>query len=247
MKPMGPIPPDFRAEDGRLLIGGQPADALAAQAGDTPLFVYDLAIVRRRVERFRAAFPGVALHYAVKANPYPPLVEAIADLVDGIDVASAGEMRLALASGMAAERISFAGPGKRDRELEEAIAAGVTLNLESEGEADRALATAARVGRRPRLAVRVNPDFELRGSGMKMGGGAKPFGVEADCCRGGLSGASHLRRVAGARCPGHHRGAGGCAGVGGSAEGRVRRLSAVGQSRRRLRHPLFPRRCFARC
>jgi diaminopimelate decarboxylase len=180
MKPMGPIPPDFRAEDGRLLIGGQPADALAAQAGDTPLFVYDLAIVRRRVERFRAAFPGVALHYAVKANPYPPLVEAIADLVDGIDVASAGEMRLALASGMAAERISFAGPGKRDRELEEAIAAGVTLNLESEGEADRALATAARVGRRPRLAVRVNPDFELRGSGMKMGGGAKPFGVDAD-------------------------------------------------------------------
>jgi diaminopimelate decarboxylase len=180
MKPIGPIPPDFRAEDGRLLIGGQPADALAAQAGDTPLFVYDLAIVRRRVERFRAAFPGVALHYAVKANPYPPLVEAIADLVDGIDVASAGEMRLALASGMAAERISFAGPGKRDRELEEAIAAGVTLNLESEGEADRALATAARIGRRPRLAVRVNPDFELRGSGMKMGGGAKPFGVDAE-------------------------------------------------------------------
>jgi diaminopimelate decarboxylase len=89
-------------------------------------------------------------------------------------------MRLALASGMAAERISFAGPGKRDRELEEAIAAGVTLNLESEGEADRALATAARIGRRPRLAVRVNPDFELRGSGMKMGGGAKPFGVDAE-------------------------------------------------------------------
>lgn len=180
MKPMGPIPADFRGEGGRLLIGGRPADELAAEAGDTPLFVYDLGIVRRRIERFRAAFPGVGLHYAVKANPYPPLVAAIARLVDGIDVASAGEMRLALASGMAPGRISFAGPGKRDRELEEAIAAGVTLNLESEGEAERALATAARIGRRARLAVRVNPDFELRGSGMKMGGGAKPFGVDAD-------------------------------------------------------------------
>lgn len=180
MKPMGPIPADFGAEGGRLLIGGRPADALVAEAGDTPLFVYDLGIVRRRIERFRAAFPGIALHYAVKANPFPPLVEEIAGMVDGIDVASAGEMRLALASGMAAERISFAGPGKRDRELEEAIAAGVTLNLESESEADRALAIGARTGRRPRLAVRVNPDFELRGSGMKMGGGAKPFGVDAE-------------------------------------------------------------------
>lgn len=180
MKPMGPIPADFGAEGGRLLIGGRPADALVAEAGDTPLFVYDLGIVRCRIERFRAAFPGIALHYAVKANPFPPLVEEIAGMVDGIDVASAGEMRLALASGMAAERISFAGPGKRDRELEEAIAAGVTLNLESESEADRALAIGARTGRRPRLAVRVNPDFELRGSGMKMGGGAKPFGVDAE-------------------------------------------------------------------
>lgn len=180
MKPMGPIPADFGAEGGRLLIGGRPADALVAEAGDTPLFVYDLGIVRRRIERFRAAFPGIALHYAVKANPFPPLVEEIAGMVDGIDVASAGEMRLALASGMAAERISFAGPGKRDRELEEAIAAGVTLNLESESEADRALAIGARTGRRPCLAVRVNPDFELRGSGMKMGGGAKPFGVDAE-------------------------------------------------------------------
>lgn len=179
MKPMGPIPADYGAKDGMLLIGGRPVDALIAEAGDTPLFVYDLGIVRERIARFRTAFPVVALHYAVKANPFAPLVEAVSALVDGLDVASGGEARLALEH-MAAERISFAGPGKRDRELQAAISAGITLNLESEGEAERALAIAERLGRRARLAVRVNPDFDLKGSGMKMGGGAKPFGVDAE-------------------------------------------------------------------
>jgi diaminopimelate decarboxylase len=101
-------------------------------------------------------------------------------LVDGFDIASGGELRTALSAGLPAERISFAGPGKRDGELAAAIAAGVTLNLESENEAHRALAIAERQGKTPRLAIRVNPDFELRGSGMKMGGGAKPFGLDAE-------------------------------------------------------------------
>lgn len=180
MKPMGPIPADFTGDGGPLLIGGERFDDLIAKAGDTPLFVYDLGIIRQRIARFRAAFPPVHLHYAVKANPHPDLLAGIAPLVDGFDVASAGELERALAAGMPADRISFAGPGKRDRELEAAIVAGATLNLESEGEADRALAIAARLGLRARLAVRVNPDFELKGSGMKMGGGAKPFGIDAD-------------------------------------------------------------------
>jgi diaminopimelate decarboxylase len=180
MKPMGTIPAHFVADDtGRLMIGGEDVETLAARAGDTPLFVYDFALIAARIARFRAAFPTqLALHYAIKANPMPALLRAIAPLVDGLDVASEGEMALARESG--GRHISFAGPGKRDRELEAAIVAGVTLNLESEGEANRALAIAERVGAVPRLAVRVNPDFDLRGSGMRMGGGAKPFGVDAD-------------------------------------------------------------------
>jgi diaminopimelate decarboxylase len=180
VKPSGPIPADFVRRDGALMIGGRSADEWIDIAGDTPLFVYDLAIVRNRIARFRAAFPGISLHYAIKANPHPPLVRAVAGLVDGIDVASAGEARIALEAGMDARRISFAGPGKRDRELAMAIETGITLNLESEGEAERALAIGRGIGRTPRLAVRVNPDFELKGSGMKMGGGAKPFGIDAD-------------------------------------------------------------------
>jgi diaminopimelate decarboxylase len=178
-KPMGSIPPEFKADAGMLAIGGCGVDALVQEAG-TPLFVYDAGMVRHRVERFRAAFRGMNLHYAIKANTYTPILKEIAKIVDGLDVASAGEMEAALAAGMEASDVSFAGPGKTDEELEAAIDAGVTLNLESEGEAERARAQARRRGRRARLAVRVNPDFEIRGSGMRMGGGAKPFGVDAE-------------------------------------------------------------------
>ena len=178
---MGPIPADFTGETAELTIGGKSAETIVAEAGDTPLFVYDLAVVARRIARFRAAIPDkVQLHYAMKANPYPALLEFIASHVDGFDVASAGEMRLALAAGVEAADISFAGPGKRENEIAEAVAAGVTLNCESEGEVARALAAGDRFGIRPRLAVRVNPDFEIRGSGMRMGGGPKPFGVDAE-------------------------------------------------------------------
>ncbi len=180
MKPMGAIPAGFVADaKGGLLIGGLAIDALIEEAGDTPLFVYDFGLIRQRVADLRAALPGdVRLHYAIKANPLPELVDAMAPLVDGLDVASEGEMGIALVSG--ASHISFAGPGKRDRELAAAIREGVTINLESEGEAERALAIARRLGVPPALAVRVNPDFDLRGSGMRMGGGAKPFGIDAE-------------------------------------------------------------------
>lgn len=180
MKPLGPIPPGFAAIDGELAIAGRRVNELVAQTGNTPLFVYSGDHVRNRVAELRAAMPArLALHYAVKANPYGPLLALMDGLVDGFDVASGGELALARAAGTDPARISFAGPGKRDDELEAAIASGVTLNLESEGEADRAFAIADHLGVVPRLAVRVNPDFDLKGSGMKMGGGAKPFGVDA--------------------------------------------------------------------
>ncbi len=176
MKPTGPIPPEFADQRGDLTIAGRPATAWAS-AG-TPLFVYDTAIVAARVARFRAAMPAVDLHYAIKANPHPDLLVAVAPLVDGLDVASGGELARALAV-KPATAISFAGPGKRDPELEAAIVSGATINLESEGEATRALAIAYRAGVTPNLAVRVNPDVELRGSGMKMGGRPSPFGIDA--------------------------------------------------------------------
>ncbi|TCQ07333.1 pyridoxal-dependent decarboxylase, exosortase A system-associated [Sphingomonas sp. PP-CC-3A-396] len=178
MKPMGALPREFAQQDGLLKIGGRSADDWVAQAGDTPLFVYDMAIIAARIARFRAAMPAIDLHYAIKANPHADLLTAIAPLVDGLDVASSGELAKALVVKPAAS-ISFAGPGKRDDELSAAITTGATLNVESEGEAARAFAIGDRLGRTPRMAVRVNPDIELRGSGMRMGGRASPFGVDA--------------------------------------------------------------------
>ena len=170
MKPHGTVPHWFNRE--RMA-------AVCAATGATPAFVYDFGVVRDKVASLRAVLPdGVAIHYAMKANPLPAMVAAMVPLVDGIDIASGGELVVAREAG--ATHISFAGPGKRDAELEAAIVAQITINLESESEASRALAIAGRLGVVPKLAVRVNPDFSLKGSGMKMGGGAAAFGVDAE-------------------------------------------------------------------
>jgi diaminopimelate decarboxylase len=181
LKPVGPIPAGYEAIDGELAIGGRRVSDLVAEAGRTPLFVYSRAHLDRRVAELRAAIPArVGLNFAVKANPHLAVIGHMASLVDGFDIASSGELGLCLALGIDPARISFAGPGKRDDELKAAIATGVTLNCESEGEAARALAIGQRLGKAPRMAIRVNPDFEMKGSGMKMGGGAKQFGVDAE-------------------------------------------------------------------
>lgn len=181
MKPLGPIPAGFAALDGELAIGGRKASDLVAEAGTTPLFVYSRDMLRARVAALRDAMPErLGINYAIKANPYAPVLEFMAGLVDGFDVASAGELASLGEAGIDPVRVSFAGPGKRDEELDAAISAGCTINLESEGEAQRALAIAERLGVQPRLAIRVNPSFELRGSGMKMGGGAKQFGIDEE-------------------------------------------------------------------
>ena len=179
MKPAGPIPPSFEVgPGGQLLIGGRTADDHVVEAGGTPLFVYDGGQVARQVDLFRAAMPDeVALHYAVKANPYAPLLSWIADKVDGFDVASTGELGRVAHLGLP---ISFAGPGKSDQQLEAAIRSGITINVESEGEVERGLAIAGLGSRAPKLAVRVNPPFTLKGAGMKMGGLASQFGVDHD-------------------------------------------------------------------
>jgi diaminopimelate decarboxylase len=116
----------------------------------------------------------------MKANPMPEVVKHLAGLTDGLDVASAGELAVALATGTDPRDISFAGPGKSNADLEAAVASGVIINMESEGEMARIAALAAATNTRPRVAIRVNPDFELKTSGMKMAGGPKPFGVDAE-------------------------------------------------------------------
>jgi diaminopimelate decarboxylase len=171
----------FPVADDCLQVGGMPLTRLAERIGSTPFYAYDRSKLSERVALLRRYLPEeVHLHYAMKANPMPAVVQHMAGLVDGFDIASGGELRVALDTPMAPELISFAGPGKSDADLTCAIAAGVVLNMESEGEMERIAVIGKRLGLRPRVAVRVNPDFELKSSGMKMGGGPKQFGVDAE-------------------------------------------------------------------
>ncbi|MDC8786151.1 pyridoxal-dependent decarboxylase, exosortase A system-associated [Roseateles koreensis] len=171
----------FVVGEGDLIVGGQPLRQLVARVGQTPFFAYDRQLLAARVKTLRNTLPpNIKLHYAMKANPMPAVVGVMAGLVDGIDVASAGELKVALDMGANAAEISFAGPGKRDIELRQAVAAGVLVNVESARELPALARAAAELGLPARVAVRVNPDFELKGSGMKMGGGPKQFGVDAE-------------------------------------------------------------------
>ena len=171
----------FAVDGGELVVGGQRLSVLAARVGQTPFYAYDRGLLRQRVAQLRAALPAaVKLHYAMKANPMPAVVGLMAGLVDGIDVASAGELKVALDAGADPAEVSFAGPGKRDVELRQAVAAGVLVNVESLRELGPLAAASRALGLPARVALRVNPDFELKGSGMKMGGGPKQFGIDVE-------------------------------------------------------------------
>jgi diaminopimelate decarboxylase len=180
-KPVHAPMAQFPLRDGELLVGGQRLSVLAERVGQTPFYAYDRGLLKARVAQLRAALPAaVKLHYAMKANPMPALVGLMAGLVDGIDVASSGELKVALDAGADPAEISFAGPGKREIELRQAVAAGVLVNVESARELPLLARASQGLGLPARVALRVNPDYELKGSGMKMGGGPKQFGIDAE-------------------------------------------------------------------
>lgn len=171
----------FIVKDGELVVGGERLSLLAARVGHTPFYAYERSLIRARVTELRDVLPRtVKLHYAMKANPMPAVVGLMAGLVDGIDVASAGELKVALDAGANPLEVSFAGPGKRAAELRQAVASRVLVNLESFREVAALAEISSELGLPARVAVRVNPDFELKGSGMKMGGGPKQFGVDVE-------------------------------------------------------------------
>lgn len=171
----------FGTIDGELAVGGMSLSRLAARVGSTPFFAYDRGILDERIDLLRRLLPErIELSYAMKANPMPAVVQHLASRVDRIDVASAGEMHHALDTGMRPDRVSFAGPGKTAAEIRQAVAAGIIVEIESTTELTRVIAAGDELGLSPRIAVRVNPDFAVKGSGMRMGGGPQQFGIDAE-------------------------------------------------------------------
>jgi diaminopimelate decarboxylase len=156
--------------------------ALAARAGRTPFYVYNTAVIDAQLAALRAVLPTeMRLHYAVKANPFPALVEHFAQRVDGFDVASGGELAVALECHLPRGfDIGFAGPGKSLEDIRAGVAADVLFQCESVRELRAIAAAGQAAGVRPRVALRINPDITLRGAGQRMGGGPRPFGIDAE-------------------------------------------------------------------
>ena len=173
--------PLFSTQDNELLIGDIKLTQLAQRIGQTPFYAYDRQSLTQRMAELRQHMPDdLKIHYAIKANPMPALVQHMATLVDGFDLASAKEMQTALNTPMAAKHISIAGPGKRPEELKQAIAAGITIHVESPNELETIAKIQQKTGIQAHIAIRINPAFELKASGMKMGGGPKQFGIDEE-------------------------------------------------------------------
>ncbi|MGZ8191920.1 MAG: pyridoxal-dependent decarboxylase, exosortase A system-associated [Methylobacter sp.] len=171
----------FPVKSNNLTVGGIELTRLAARVGKTPFYAYDRQLITDRLTELRRQMPDeLKIHYAMKANPMPAVVQHMAGLVDGFDLASTGEMKVALDTTMSAENISMAGPGKRPQELMQAVAAGITINIESFHELETIASVSEQSGIQAQIAVRINPAFELKASGMKMGGGPKQFGIDEE-------------------------------------------------------------------
>jgi diaminopimelate decarboxylase len=169
----------FKIEKGMLLIGGRNVEDIAAEVG-TPFYSYDLQVARKKFERLRAALPQeIEIHYAIKANPHPQILRFFQDLGAGFDVASVGELNIAMEAGADPKSVGFAGPGKRQEEIELACETGIgSLNVENEAELELANQVATHRNETLRVSLRINPAFQLVGSGMKMGGVASQFGID---------------------------------------------------------------------
>ena len=174
--------------DGTLVIGGRPITEIVGEYG-TPLFVYDGDMVLDRFKRVREAFPSFEVFYSLKANPSFALIGFLRTLGAGAEIASGGELFLAKEVGFDHLDIVFAGPGKTDREIEDAIISGVfALNAESSRELTRIAHISRLVGVPARVALRINTSAGLSSAGggsagplhEQMAGGPSKFGIDEE-------------------------------------------------------------------
>lgn len=171
----------FMIEHHELRLNGKSIDEWYQQSGGAPFYAYSKALITERVHTLRQQFgTSVELHYAIKANPMPAVVQHMASLVDGFDVASAQEINLALSTGMNPHHIGFAGPGKRQEEILAAVQADIVIHVESVQQLLAVQQAAKQTTKFAKVVIRVNPNFTLKHSGMKMGGGAQPFGIDEE-------------------------------------------------------------------
>ena len=174
----------FVRHDGVLCAEEVPLSRIAESVG-TPAYVYSAAAIRERAARLAEAFRGVPhrVHYAVKANGSGAVLRILRESGVGVDVVSGGELFRALRAGFSPADIVFDGVGKTERDLAEAIGAGVKLiNVESEAELRILSELAVALGRKATIGLRVNPDVEVETAHEYIATGDKEhkFGIPLD-------------------------------------------------------------------
>jgi diaminopimelate decarboxylase len=171
----------FTYRDGELHAEDVPLAAIAERHG-TPTYVYSTAVLRARYRAYVDAFADLApvVCYALKANSNQAVIATFAREGAGADIVSLGEMKRALAAGIPASRIVFAGVGKTAEEMRAALAAGIMqFNVESEPELRMLSGVAEAMGTKAPVALRVNPDVDA-GTHAKIttGKAENKFGIE---------------------------------------------------------------------
>jgi diaminopimelate decarboxylase len=154
----------FQSTDRGLVCDGVSVQSIIERTG-TPCYIYSARTIREGYQAIDAAFADYphAIHYALKANSTLAIARLLKSLGSRADANSGGEVQVAMRAGFAPGDIVFTGVGKTREELEFAIANGVgTINAESAGELDRIADVARSLGRRARVALRVNPDIDAK-------------------------------------------------------------------------------------
>jgi diaminopimelate decarboxylase len=149
---------------------------------NTPFYLYDALVIRDTYSLLRENIPGeIDIFYAIKANPNKNIVSRLARLGAGADVASAGELKIALEAGVRPDDISFAGPGKTEEELRYAVKMRIgAISIESLEEAMLLEALSKKMKRKAKITLRVNPSLGSQRAGIRMGGGSQQFGIDEE-------------------------------------------------------------------
>jgi len=188
--------PFLERKDGELYLEGVSLRELAQELG-TPLYVYSASYIRKRIREYRSAFPDALVCYAVKANFNPEIIRIAGEEAAGADIVSGGELIAALRGGIDPSKIVYAGVGKTVPELELALEKEILMfNVESRDELYLLDSIADRLGRKARVAIRVNPDVDPKthpyiSTGLKK----SKFGVDFETAREEYRLAGKLRNV----------------------------------------------------
>ncbi len=169
------------SEKGLLKIGNVNALTLVKEYG-TPLYIYDLDIIRKQYDALKSAIPKkVKIFYAIKANPNPSVCSFLRSLGAGAEIASSGELYVALKVGFEGKDIVYNGPGKTDEDIQYAIKSDVhIINVESLDELHRLNAIAKNEHRPIKVCVRVNPIQGVKKVKMQTGGGSQKLGIDEE-------------------------------------------------------------------